>query len=112
MARARFEKKSAPVKIARPPATGSQRAPDSGRFFHQGFQDRPCGMCHGKIFSAGFENLGGYSFAAMRQAQIPPFWASAAFLLAFTGFAARCAGSYSAGRRSQETLFKDIRAPA
>lgn len=40
-------------------------------------------------FSAGFENFGGYTFSAMRSSHIPPVWASAAFLLAFFGFAAK-----------------------
>lgn len=37
----------------------------------------------------GFEGFGGYTFDAMRQAQFPPQWATAAFLLAFFGFAAK-----------------------
>lgn len=40
-------------------------------------------------FAAGFENLGGYTFHAMRLAKMPGVWASAAFLLAFFGFAAK-----------------------
>lgn len=45
------------------------------------------GMAAG--FAAGFENFSGYTFSAMRTARIPAFWASAAFLLAFFGFAAK-----------------------
>jgi len=37
----------------------------------------------------GFEGFHGYTFEAMRQAQFPPEWATAAFLLAFFGFAAK-----------------------
>jgi len=37
----------------------------------------------------GFEGFHGYTFDAMRQAQFPPAWATAAFLLAFFGFAAK-----------------------
>ena len=40
-------------------------------------------------FSSGFENFSGYTFSAMRSSHIPPVWASAAFLLAFSGFAAK-----------------------
>jgi len=40
-------------------------------------------------FASGFENFQGYTFSAMRVAQMPPVWASIAFLLAFTGFAAK-----------------------
>ncbi|MBI5741984.1 MAG: hydrogenase 4 subunit B [Nitrospirae bacterium] len=36
-----------------------------------------------------FENFSGYTFDAMRQAQLPVQWATAAFLLAFFGFAAK-----------------------
>ncbi|MBI4686983.1 MAG: hydrogenase 4 subunit B, partial [Nitrospirae bacterium] len=39
--------------------------------------------------SAGFENFSGFTFDAMRQAQFPAEWATAAFLLAFFGFAAK-----------------------
>ncbi len=39
--------------------------------------------------AAGFENFSGYTFSAMRGAHIPAFWASAAFLMAFFGFAAK-----------------------
>jgi len=37
----------------------------------------------------GFEGFHGYTFDAMRQAQYPPEWATAAFLLAFFGFGAK-----------------------
>ncbi|MBI5073806.1 MAG: hydrogenase 4 subunit B [Nitrospirae bacterium] len=37
----------------------------------------------------GFEGFHGYTFDAMRQAQFTPAWATAAFLLAFFGFAAK-----------------------
>ncbi|MEK7773274.1 MAG: hydrogenase 4 subunit B [Deltaproteobacteria bacterium] len=40
-------------------------------------------------FASGFENFQGYTFSAMRAAQMPPVWASIAFLLAFSGFAAK-----------------------
>jgi len=40
-------------------------------------------------FAAGFENFQGYSFSAMRVAEITPVWASIAFFLAFFGFAAK-----------------------
>ncbi|MBI5562055.1 MAG: hydrogenase 4 subunit B [Deltaproteobacteria bacterium] len=40
-------------------------------------------------FAAGFENFGGFTFQAMRGAHLPPMWASIAFLLAFSGFAAK-----------------------
>ncbi|MBI5971395.1 MAG: hydrogenase 4 subunit B [Deltaproteobacteria bacterium] len=40
-------------------------------------------------FASGFENFKGYTFSAMRGAHISPGWASAAFLLAFFGFAAK-----------------------
>ncbi len=40
-------------------------------------------------FASGFENMSGYTFSAMRSSHIPPAWASAAFLLAFFGFAAK-----------------------
>lgn len=40
-------------------------------------------------FAAGFENFTGFTFAAMRGAHLPPIWASIAFLLAFSGFAAK-----------------------
>lgn len=39
--------------------------------------------------SAGFESFSGFTFDAMRQARFPVEWASAAFLLAFFGFAAK-----------------------
>lgn len=39
--------------------------------------------------ATGFENFNGYTFDAMRQAEIPLKWATAAFLLAFFGFAAK-----------------------
>ncbi len=39
--------------------------------------------------SAGFENFSGFTFDAMRQAEFPVRWATAAFLLAFFGFAAK-----------------------
>jgi len=39
--------------------------------------------------AAGFDNFSGYTFSAMRAAHMPPVWASAAFVLAFTGFAAK-----------------------
>ena len=39
--------------------------------------------------ATGFESFNGYTFDAMRQAQFPLQWASAAFLLAFFGFAAK-----------------------
>jgi len=37
----------------------------------------------------GFSSFGGYSFDAMRQSALPSSWATAAFLLAFFGFAAK-----------------------
>lgn len=40
-------------------------------------------------FAAGSESFSGYTFSAMRAARMPVFWASAAFLLAFFGFAAK-----------------------
>src|SRR3990172_701342 len=40
-------------------------------------------------FAAGFESFNGYTFSAMRSAEMTPVWASIAFLLAFTGFAAK-----------------------
>ncbi|RJQ50681.1 MAG: hydrogenase 4 subunit B [Nitrospiraceae bacterium] len=39
--------------------------------------------------AGGFESFSGYTFDAMRQAQMPVQWAAAAFLLAFFGFAAK-----------------------
>lgn len=39
--------------------------------------------------TTGFENFSGYTFDAMRQSQFPLKWATAAFLLAFFGFAAK-----------------------
>lgn len=39
--------------------------------------------------AAGFENFNGFTFDAMRQAKFPVEWATAAFLLAFFGFAAK-----------------------
>ncbi|MBI4849858.1 MAG: hydrogenase 4 subunit B [Nitrospirae bacterium] len=39
--------------------------------------------------ATGFENFTGYTFDAMRQAEFPLKWATAAFLLAFLGFAAK-----------------------
>ncbi|MDA8083992.1 MAG: hydrogenase 4 subunit B [Nitrospiraceae bacterium] len=39
--------------------------------------------------STGFETFNGYTFDAMRQANFPLPWATAAFLLAFFGFAAK-----------------------
>lgn len=39
--------------------------------------------------ATGFESFQGYTFAAMRAATYPPGWATAAFLLAFFGFAAK-----------------------
>jgi formate hydrogenlyase subunit 3/multisubunit Na+/H+ antiporter MnhD subunit len=39
--------------------------------------------------ATGFEGFHGYTFDAMRQAQFPPQWATAAFLLAFFGFGAK-----------------------
>jgi hydrogenase-4 component B len=39
--------------------------------------------------ATGFESFNGYTFDAMRQAQFPLKWATAAFLLAFFGFAAK-----------------------
>lgn len=39
--------------------------------------------------ATGFEGFHGYTFDAMRQAEITPVWATAAFLLAFFGFAAK-----------------------
>jgi hydrogenase-4 component B len=39
--------------------------------------------------ATGFESFSGYTFDAMRQAQFPMTWATAAFLLAFFGFAAK-----------------------
>lgn len=39
--------------------------------------------------ATGFESFGGYTFDAMRQASFPLGWATAAFLLAFFGFAAK-----------------------
>lgn len=40
-------------------------------------------------FATGFESFHGYTFSAMRQAEIPAFWGSIAFILAFAGFAAK-----------------------
>ncbi|NJD55200.1 MAG: hydrogenase 4 subunit B [Nitrospirae bacterium] len=39
--------------------------------------------------ATGFEGFHGYTFDAMRQAQFPSAWATAAFLLAFVGFGAK-----------------------
>src|ERR1700690_1284262 len=39
--------------------------------------------------ATGFESFNGYTFDAMRQAQFPLTWATAAFLLALFGFAAK-----------------------
>lgn len=39
--------------------------------------------------ATGFQNFSGYTFDAMRQAKFPLEWATAAFLLAFFGFAAK-----------------------
>ena len=39
--------------------------------------------------ATGFKGFGGYTFDAMRQAELPAAWATAAFLLAFFGFAAK-----------------------
>jgi formate hydrogenlyase subunit 3/multisubunit Na+/H+ antiporter MnhD subunit len=39
--------------------------------------------------ATGFEGFHGFTFDAMRQAQFPAAWATAAFLLAFFGFAAK-----------------------
>ncbi len=39
--------------------------------------------------TTGFESFSGYTFDAMRQAEFPLKWATAAFLLAFFGFAAK-----------------------
>lgn len=39
--------------------------------------------------ASGFESFQGYTFDAMRQSSFPPQWATAAFLLAFFGFAAK-----------------------
>ena len=39
--------------------------------------------------ATGFEGFHGYTFDAMRQANFPPEWATAAFLLAFFGFGAK-----------------------
>ena len=39
--------------------------------------------------ATGFENFNGYTFDAMRQANFPVEWATAAFLLAFFGFSAK-----------------------
>jgi hydrogenase-4 component B len=39
--------------------------------------------------ATGFKGFGGYTFEAMRQAKLPTAWATAAFLLAFFGFAAK-----------------------
>ncbi|MBI5343891.1 MAG: hydrogenase 4 subunit B [Deltaproteobacteria bacterium] len=40
-------------------------------------------------FTSGFESFNGYTFSAMRGSNLPPLWASVAFLLAFFGFAAK-----------------------
>jgi formate hydrogenlyase subunit 3/multisubunit Na+/H+ antiporter MnhD subunit len=40
-------------------------------------------------FATGFGNFSGYAFDTMRQARFPVEWATAAFLLAFFGFAAK-----------------------
>lgn len=40
-------------------------------------------------FVSGFESFGGYTFDAMRGAQLPVFWASVAFFLSFIGFGAK-----------------------
>lgn len=40
-------------------------------------------------FAKGFEDFSGFSFEAIRASRIPHGWASAAFLLAFSGFAAK-----------------------
>jgi len=40
-------------------------------------------------FASGFENFQGYTFSAMRTAQISTAWSSIAFILAFLGFAAK-----------------------
>ncbi len=39
--------------------------------------------------ATGFQGFGGYAFDAMRKAVLPTSWATAAFLLAFAGFAAK-----------------------
>lgn len=39
--------------------------------------------------ATGFESFNGYTFDAMRQAEFPLYWATAAFLLAFFGFGAK-----------------------
>lgn len=39
--------------------------------------------------ATGFESFNGYTFDAMRQVELPVTWATAAFLLAFFGFAAK-----------------------
>ncbi|MBF0457023.1 MAG: hydrogenase 4 subunit B [Nitrospirae bacterium] len=39
--------------------------------------------------TTGFESFTGYTFDAMREANIPPKWAAVAFLLSFCGFAAK-----------------------
>lgn len=40
-------------------------------------------------FASGFESFNGYTFDAMRAAEIPPAWAGCAFLLSFAGFGAK-----------------------
>jgi formate hydrogenlyase subunit 3/multisubunit Na+/H+ antiporter MnhD subunit len=48
-------------------------------------------LCFGIMagLTTGFESFNGYTFDAMRQAEFPLKWATAAFLLAFFGFAAK-----------------------
>ncbi|MBI5187030.1 MAG: hydrogenase 4 subunit B [Nitrospinae bacterium] len=40
-------------------------------------------------FATGLEDFNGYTFSAMREAHVPPLWASIAFLLSFLGFGAK-----------------------
>ena len=46
-------------------------------------------LCFGVLQGGGLEGAGDYTFAAMRLAEMTPYWASAAFLLALFGFGAK-----------------------
>ncbi|MEW5787228.1 MAG: hydrogenase 4 subunit B [Pseudomonadota bacterium] len=46
-------------------------------------------LCYGVLQGGEVANAGAYTFAYMRHAEMTPFWASAAFLLALFGFGAK-----------------------
>ena len=46
-------------------------------------------LCFGVLQGGGLETAGDFTFDAMRLAQLTPFWASVAFLLALFGFGAK-----------------------